>query len=166
MWSVRTRALLLLVIICVGPGRAIAQSRFGIHVFGLSYHYNGRMYSDEHGQARRYEQINPGVGAEYLMRSTDRALFSIDAGAYQDSEDRLNIFAAPAARLKLGSHVLGGGGVVLLTSETYGTPIAPLPVLTGRWGRIALNGTWMPSLNSNEPGAIAMFGTIYLAPKK
>lgn len=154
--------MLLLLTITAAPHTAAAQSRFAVHLFGLSYHYKSRTYRDWYGNLRHYEQVNLGLGAEYLMRNTDRTLISVDAGAYRDSKDRLNMFAGPAVRLKLGSHLLAGAGVVLLTSRTYGTPIAPLPVITARWSGVALNGTWMPSLDSRESGAVAMFGTIYL----
>ena len=156
------RSILLLLALTAATQSAAAQSRFAVHLFGLSYHYKSRTYRDWYGNLRHYEQVNVGVGAEYLMRSTDRTLISFDAGAYRDSKDRLNVFAGPAMRLKFGTHLLAGAGVVLLTSRTYGTPIAPLPVVTARWGWVALNGTWMPSLDSRESGAVAMFGTVYL----
>lgn len=138
-----------------------AQSRFGVHVFGVSYHYQSRVYRDASGATRRYEQLNPGLGAEYLLRD-GRVVVSADGGVYRDSKDRGNAFAGPALRFRVGSHLLVGGAIVAMTSRTYGTPVAPLPLLTARWGHVALNATWIPSLSRQESGAIGFFSTIYL----
>ena len=143
------------------PRVATAQSRLGVHLFGVSYHYKSRTYLDASGARRRYEQFNPGVGAEYLLRSSGRVVLSADGGAYRDSKDRTNVFAGPALRLKAGRHVLLGGAVVLMTSRTYGTPVAPLPLVTVRWTHVALNGTWIPALDRRDSGALALFATVY-----
>jgi len=117
---------------------------------------------DASGVRRRYEQLNVGLGAEYLVRTSARTVVSAEGGAYRDSKDRTNVFAGPALRLKAGSHVLLGGAVVLMTSRTYGTPVAPLPLVTARWTHLALNGTWIPALDSRDSGATGFFATLYL----
>jgi len=131
-------------------------------VFGASYHYQSRTYLDAAGVRRHYEQFNPGVGAEYIVRAGSHALVSGEAGAYRDSKGRTNVFAGPAARLRVIPHLWLGGGIVLMTSRTYGTPVAPLPLLTAKWAHVGANATWIPALDRRESGAVALFGTLYL----
>ncbi len=153
--------IVLLGLVVAVPQTVVAQSRFGIDIFGVSYHYQSRTYLDASGELRHYEQANPGLGAEYVVHSNGRFVVSAEAGAYRDSKDRTNVFAGPALRFRLGPHLLLGGALVVMTSRTYGTPIAPLPVVTAHWKHVGLNGTWIPSLARRESGAFALFSTIY-----
>lgn len=146
----------------VVPRGAGAQSRFGVHVFGVSYHYASRTYQDASGAEHRYEQVNLGLGAEYRVRQSRRVLVTLDGGVYRDSKDRGNLFAGPALRLRAGSHLLLGGGLVAMTSATYGTPVAPLPLLSVRWPHLTANATWIPALSRRESGAVGLFSTIHL----
>jgi hypothetical protein len=155
------RTILLLGPALGAPRLAAAQSRFALHLFGVSYHYQFRTYRDASGVVRRYEQFNPGLGAEYLLHDGKRVVITADGGAYRDSKDRTNIFGGPALRLRVGSHLLVGGGIVALTSRTYATPVAPLPIVTARWSHLGVNGTWIPSLDRRSSGAVALFSTIY-----
>ena len=154
--------LLLLATALAAPHVAAAQSRFAIHLFGASYHYQSLTYRDASGVVRRYEQFNLGIGAEYVVRDSGRVVVSGDAGAYRDSKDRTNIFAGPALRLRAGAHLSVGGALVLMTSRTYGTPLAPLPLVTARWRHVSVNGTWIPALGHGDSGAVALFSTISL----
>jgi hypothetical protein len=159
-------ALIVAIATLLSPGRAAAQERFGVHLFGLSYHYQSRTYQESASERRRYEQTNPGIGAEYIIRDGDRLVVSADAGVYKDSKERGNFFAGPALRARVGSHLMLGGGLVLMTSRTYGVPVAPLPLVTARWSRVAVNATWIPALSRQESGAIGMFTTIYFGRAK
>jgi hypothetical protein len=132
-----------------------------VHLFGLSYHYQSRTYRDAFEVARRYEQVNPGLGAEYVASDGHRTFISIDGGVYRDSKDRGNAFAGPAVRFHAGSHLLLGAGLVALTSRTYGTHVSPLPLITARWTHAAVNATVIPALSRGESGAIGLFTTIY-----
>lgn len=157
-----TRAFLALLVTMpfVAPTTAFAQSRLAVQLFGASYHYQSRTYLDASGTTHHYEQLNLGLGVEYLVSDGARVVTTAQGGAYRDSKDRGNVFAGPAWRLKIGSHLLVGGGVVVMTSSTYSTPIAPLPLMTARWWRASMNATWIPPLTRGESGAIAGFATI------
>lgn len=144
------------------PTALHAQSRFGVNVFGVSYHYRSRTYRDESGAIRRYEQINPGLGLEYLISDGHRFLVTADVGLYRDSKDRGNAFGGPALRAKIGPHLLLGAGLIGLTSKTYAVHVAPLPILTARWKRVSLNAIWIPSVTRQESGAIGFFTTLPL----
>jgi hypothetical protein len=163
MRTLAPRTFLLVAAAMLLPlGRAAGQARFGVHVFGLSYHYRLRTYEDAAGERRRYQQVNLGLGAEYVITQGQRVVLSAEGGVYRDSKDRSNVFAGPALRVRAGSHLMLGGGLVAMTSRTYGTPVAPLPLLTARWSQVAVNATWIPALSRQESGAVAMFTTIYV----
>lgn len=158
----RIEMLLAGALTLAAPTALAAQSGWAVHLFGTSYHYRSRTYRTASGALRRYEQLNFGVGIEYVIHDGDRTLLSADAGLYRDSKDRGNGFAGPACRFKLGSHVLAGAGVIVLTSRTYAVPVAPLPLLTVRWRRADLNTTWIPALSSRASGAFAWFATVHV----
>lgn len=154
--------LVLAAVALTTPEKAFAQTRFGLDVFGLSYHYQTRTYQAAPGVTRRYEQLNLGLGVEYLVRDDKRVLVSADGGVYRDSKDRGNGFAGVSVRLRAASHLLLGGGIVGMTSRTYGTHVAPLPLLTAQWRRMSISTTLIPALSRRESGAIGLFTTIYL----
>jgi hypothetical protein len=160
MWAHPLFLLLAAATLAV-PNSAFAQNSLSVHVFGVSYHYQSSTYLDDAGVTRHYEQLNPGLGVEYLVSDGPRLVTTAEGGAYRDSKDRTNVFAGPAWRLRAGPHLLLGGGIVVMTSRTYGTPVAPLPLVTGRWTHASVNATWIPSLASQESGAVALFATIH-----
>jgi hypothetical protein len=150
------------VLTCAAPRALFAQERFGVHLFGVSYHYQSRTHEDANGILRRYEQFNPGLGGEYVLRQNEHAVITAEAGAYRDSKDGTNVFAGPALRLRFGAHLLVGGAVVVMTTKTIRYPVAPLPLMTVRWRHVGLNATWIPALDRQNSGAVAMFSTFYL----
>jgi len=156
------RAAVIAGVLLLAAPSARAQGSIGLHVFGLSYHYQSRTYTDGSGVARWYDQFNPGLGAEYIVNESSRLLVSGEAGAYRDSKGRRNVFAGPALRVDAGGHLLIGAAVVAMSSKTYGVPVAPLPLVTARWLRAGLTATWIPALSRRESGAVGLFSTIYL----
>ena len=162
MLLMSSRRALLLVLALGAPRCLVAQADLGVHLFGVSYHYQSRTYQDAAGVRRRYRQLNPGLGAEYVLRSNERMVITAEGGVYRDSKDRTNVFAGPALRLRAGSHLLLGGGLVLMTSRTYGIPVAPLPLATAHWSHVGLNATWIPALDRRDSGAAGLFLAIYL----
>jgi hypothetical protein len=158
---VRSAGVIAGVLLFAAPS-ARAQGSIAFHVFGLSYHYQSRTYTDGTGVVRRYDQFNPGFGAEYTVNESSRLLVSGEAGEYRDSKGRRNVFAGPALRVDVGGHLLIGAAVVAMSSKTYGVPVAPLPLVTTRWSRAGLTATWIPALSRQESGAVGLFSTIYL----
>ena len=160
--STLSRGLLILAAVALTPDkRACAQTRFGLDVFGISYHYQARTYQAAPGVTRRYEQLNLGLGVEYVVRDDQRVLVSTDGGVYRDSKDRGNGFAGVALRFRAASHLLLGGGIVGMTSRTYGTHVAPLPLVTAQWRHVSISTTLIPALSRRESGAIGLFTTMY-----
>jgi hypothetical protein len=160
--STFSRGLVVLAAVALAPPkRACAQTRFGVDVFGLSYHYQSRAYQVAPGVARRYEQLNLGLGVEYVVRDDQRVLVSTDGGIYRDSKDRGNGFAGVAVRFRVAPHLLLGGSIVGMTSRTYGTHVAPLPLVTAQWRHVSVSTTLIPALSSRESGAIGLFTTVY-----
>ena len=144
------------------PESAHAQTRLGVDVFGLSYHYQSRTYQIAPGVTRRYEQLNFGLGVDYVVRDDQRVLVSTDGGVYRDSKDRGNGFAGVAVRFRVAPHLLLGGGIVGMTSRTYGTHVAPLPLVTAQWRRVSVSTTLIPALSRRDSGAIGLFTTMFL----
>lgn len=159
-WCVGLSVIVLLVL----PASALAQvqERFGILVFGASYHYQFRTYEDESGTTKKYEQWNYGAGLEFVIHDGHRNLFTVDGGAYRDSKDNANVFGGPLWRFKFTNRLSAGIGLTLLTSPTYeGPTIVPLPVVTYRLNRVSINAVWLPS-GGSDSSAIGFFATLHL----
>jgi hypothetical protein len=147
--------------VAAAPETTSAQERFGIHLFGLSYHYDSRTYLDEHGATQRYNQVNVGLGVRFVARERKKSEFSVEAGAYRDSKRNTNVWGGPIWRFKFTESLRAGVGLVGLSSKTYAVPVAPLPVVTYKYHRLSLNATWIPSLSERESSAIAYFATVH-----
>jgi hypothetical protein len=143
------------------PSNAVAQERFGIHVFGVSYHYQSRTYTDDSGETKKYQPLNFGVGFQYVIREGHRHIFTADGGVYRDSKNHANVFGGVVWRFKFTPWLAAGVGVVGLSSPTY-VPVAPLPVLTWKMmKRASLNAAWIPSLGNGESGSVSLFATLH-----
>jgi hypothetical protein len=162
----KTRGLgYIIIAVTIGlllPSNAVAQQRFGIHLFGVSYHYQSRTYTDASGETKKYQQLNFGAGFQYVISEGQRNILTADAGVYRDSKDRANVFGGLVWRFKITPWLAAGVGVVALTSPTYAVPVAPLPVLTWKVMKEAsVNAAWIPSLGNGESGSITVFATLH-----
>ena len=145
----------------VASTTAEAQSRLtevGVDVFGLSWHYESRTYSDG-AETVRYQQINPGVGLHVRLGDQGRHVWMLKAGGYDDSMGNPSLYAGPVWQYRLVNGLHAGGGILLFRSKSYRTPVIPLPLVTYRAGPVGLNMTWVPPGNEFASGALAFFGT-------
>lgn len=151
-------AVLLLCLAGIGAGAAQA-AQLGVNIFGISYHYKSQTYINN-GSTTDYNQINSGIGVQYAVPAGTRNTWFAEAGIFKDSKAMRARYAALGYKWWPVSYLGGGLAIALLDSESYGVPIAPLPVITVRGGRMALNATWIPALDSTESGAIAFYATV------
>lgn len=143
---------------------AVEASNWGINVYGLSYHWDRE-------QARQNDwdnEFNPGLGVRYQLGSWLKADAIIDAGAYYDSGRNTAVYAAAGLLWPLDRDKRFNLGVALTAfhSDTYnqGDPfIAPIPLFSLRFDRVAVNLTHFPKVgNLNEIHTTAMFLTFPL----
>ena len=155
---------ILPLLICLGaiaaPVQAQASGReLGLDLFGLSWHYSSRTYWHD-GVERRYNERNPGIGVHAVVGARGRHLWMLKAGGYRDSEGHYSRYLGPVWQYRAIGRLSVGAGVLLFDSETYTTPVIPLPLATYRVGPVGINLTWIPASSSEASSAIAVFGTI------
>lgn len=143
---------------------AVEASDWGVNVYGLSYHW-------DRDQARQNDwdnEFNPGLGVRYQLGSWLKADAIIDAGAYYDSGRNTAVYAAAGLLWPLDRDKRFNLGVALTAfhSDTYnqGDPfIAPIPLFSLRFDRVAINLTHFPKVGTlNEIHTTAMFLTFPL----
>ena len=148
--------------VCATSVEAQASLReVGLDVFGLSWHYSGRTYWDGPDE-REYNERNPGIGLHAVLLERGRHQWMLKAGGYRDSEGHYSRYLGPVWQYRAVGHLSVGVGVLLFDSESYTTPVIPLPLATYRVGRVGINVTWIPASSSDASGAIAAFGTVAL----
>lgn len=133
----------------------------GADLFGVSWHYSSSTYFDG-VETRRYQSRNAGAGLHLTFAERGRHVFMLKAGGYEDSMYHQTWFAGPVWQYRLGGGLQAGAGVLLFDSDSYVTPVIPLPLLTYRVGRVGLNMTWVPAGNADASGALAFFGTLVI----
>jgi hypothetical protein len=86
----------------------------------------------------------------------------VKGGFFKDSKENRSLYLGPVYQYKLTNNFHLGGGLLLFDSETYVSPVIPLPLVTYRYKRVRLNGTWVPAGDSSASAAFAIFVTIGL----
>ncbi len=146
------------------PREAGAQGErreFGLDIFGVSWHYDARSYWDG-AEMVPYQERNPGVGLHLRIGGRGRHVWMLKAGGFEDSFRNLSLFAGPVWQYRVLGGLHAGAGVLLFRSESFVSPVVPLPLLTYRAGRVGINATWMPPGEADASGAFAFFGTVVL----
>lgn len=160
--SVRMPQLLLTAALL--SASAVEASNWGVNVYGLSYHW-------DRDQARQNDwdnEFNPGLGVRYRLGNWLKADAIIDAGAYYDSGRNTAVYAAAGLLWPLDRDKRFNLGVALTAfhSDTYNQGdafIAPIPLFSLRFDRVAVNLTHFPKVgNLNEIHTTAMFLTFPL----
>lgn len=149
-----------MVVVCLSV-QCVVADEFGVDVFGLSYHYESTTYV-EGGKENDYNQLNPGLGLHWTFSESDRHIWTAKAGCFEDSKENWSLYAGPVYQYKLTESLHIGGGVLLFGSETYASPVIPMPLVTYRIKPVRLNATWMPAADDSESAAVAVFATITL----
>ena len=143
---------------------AVEASNWGVNVYGLSYRW-------DRDQARQNDwdnEFNPGLGVRYQLGNWLKADAIIDAGAYYDSGRNTAVYAAAGLLWPLDRDKRFNLGVALTAfhSDTYNQGdafIAPIPLFSLRFDRVAVNLTHFPKVgNLNEIHTTAMFLTFPL----
>jgi hypothetical protein len=150
---------LLLAASAVSQAQAVRE--VGADLFGFSWHYSATTYFDG-AATRRYQSRNLGAGVHITLAERGRHVFMLKAGGYEDSMYNQSWFAGPVWQYRLLGGLQAGAGVLLFDSDSYVTPVIPLPLLTYRVGRVGLNMTWVPAGNADASSALAFFGTLVL----
>lgn len=126
-------AVLLLCLAGIGAGAAQA-AQLSVNIFGFSYHYKSQTYINN-GSTAGYNQNNSGIGVQYAVPDGTRNTWFAEAGIFKDSKAMRARYAALGYKWWPVSYLGGGLAIALLDSESYGVPIAPLPVITVRGGK-------------------------------
>ncbi|MBX3506924.1 MAG: hypothetical protein KF895_15710 [Parvibaculum sp.] len=133
----------------------------GVDLFGVSWHYSSDTYFDG-VETRRYQGRNLGAGLHVTLGERGRHVWMLKAGGYEDSMYNQSWYAGPVWQYRVIGGLRAGAGVLLFDSDSYVTPVIPLPLVTYRAGGLGLNMTWVPAGNSEASGALAFFGTLVL----
>jgi hypothetical protein len=151
-----------LLLLLAGPPAAVAEDgRLSLQVYGFSYH------PDREGtrNAGLDNEFNPGLGLKYVVHDDARGSAFVEVGFYRDSGSNAAKLAGAGYQYKLGPRWRLGGALVALQSETYNRGnlfIAPLPIVSYDFGRVALNATYVPAYRDyNE---FAVFGFYFSVP--
>jgi hypothetical protein len=140
----------------------VAQSRLGIDIFGLSYHYQGWTYTDPDGHRTDLSEVNPGAGFAYNLGQSATHEWSIHIGAYRNSFRTASEFAGLAWQWRIGTRFSAGAALLVLHDADGGTRAGPVPLVTFTYRRVALRAILIPSLTEGLSGAIGTFATIRL----
>jgi hypothetical protein len=137
---------------------------WGLNLHGLSYHPDRR---DSEG--KKFNEINGGLGANYIFHNSHHTLAVTEAGFYVNSQSNLTEYASLSWRYKLGTRWSLGAGASFFYSPSYnhGDPfVAPFPVLAFRVKRLALQSIYFPKYKkANENSVFGLYATIYF-PRK
>ena len=156
--AVRVFAFLLVV---AAESQAQRPSEVGVDLFGVSWHYSSDTYFDG-VETRRYQGRNLGAGLHLTLGERGRHVWMIKAGGYEDSMYNQSLYAGPVWQYRVVGGLRAGAGLLLFDSDSYVTPVIPLPLVTYRAGRLGLNMTWVPAGSAEASGALAFFGTLVL----
>ena len=153
---------MFLIMACFGT--ALQAGEWGLNVHGLSYHPDRR---DSAGN--KFNEINGGLGANYIFHNSNHTLAVTEAGFYVNSQSHLTEYASVSWRYKLGTRWSLGAGASFFYSPTYnhGNPfVAPFPVLAFRVKRLALQTIYFPKYKkANENSVFGFYATIYFPGK-
>lgn len=157
------KALAVVGLLTIGAAavRPAAAGEIGVNLFGVSYHYDAREYR-EGDTLKEYNQTNPGAGIQYVLNPSAHGRWFAESGKFRDSKSNAAFYAGLGWKYFPVSAIGVGAALVYLHSETYGVPVAPLPVISARVGAASLNATWIPALDAGESGAIAVYATVHL----
>jgi hypothetical protein len=134
--------------------------RLNLHVFGLSYH------PDREGTRRSDldNELNFGLGLNYIFHNDDRGVASVETGFYYDSGRDWAKFAGIGYQFKLGARWGLGADLLAIQSETYNDGrafVAPLPRLSYDFGPVQLNAVYVPRFQQYNLFAVfALYITI------
>ncbi len=137
---------------------------WGINIHGLSYHPDK---TDSEGN--KLHGFNPGIGLNYAFRDSGHWVLLTEGGIFSNSSQKAAEYVSLSARLKLyrGLSIGPELGVIHSSSYNMGDPIlAPLPVVSFRYHRLAVSAIYFPRYkNVNRNASISAFATIYPAGK-
>ncbi|HZP94083.1 MAG TPA: hypothetical protein VFB20_14555 [Burkholderiales bacterium] len=118
---------------------ALPAEDLGLNVFGLSLHTD---------RSKHYNEINPGLGLHYVFaRPEPEWEIFADSSVYYDSDRNWAKYAALGAQYRFAEAWKAGLAVGYAKSRSYndGKPfVAPIPVLTYEYRRIAFNAVLLP----------------------
>lgn len=121
---------------------AVAASRLGLDLYGLSYHFDRR---DVDGY--KFNETNLGGGLDWVFRrGTDNTFFA-DAGLFSDSYRRTSGCGSVAWTHKLIGPLQGGLGLAIVSTPSVNNGelfMAPAPLLSLRTDRVAIHLAYVP----------------------
>jgi hypothetical protein len=140
-----------------------AAAEWSLNVFGLSYH-------PDRSRARTNgfdNEINPGLGLRYELSAAGAAhVFMLEADVYRDSKRATAKAAGVGYQYRLTERLRAGAALVLFHSRSYNDGdvfVTPLPIVTYRFDKFALNVTYSPRISGvNEVAAFGFYLSIPL----
>lgn len=160
-YAMTLRRSALVLTLLIASAAPLHAGEFGVNLYGLSYHYDARTYVDDNDIVQQYNEINPGIGAQFIIESHKYYEWGAEGGYFNDSKDGLSGYVGAFAKLKSGFGLAAGLGIALLDSDTWGIPAAILPVVTYRYSFLAANATWTPPITDVDSGFFGFYLTIY-----
>lgn len=141
------------------PAREVRADSYllhlNLHIYGFSYH------TDRQGVKRGGldNELNLGLGINYVFRENPRGVSFVEAGYYRDSGRNWAKLAGVGHQFKFDERWRVGGALVGLRSPTYNNGrffIAPLPIVTYDFGAVKLNAIYAP--HYGDYNQFAVFG--------
>jgi hypothetical protein len=137
-----------------------AQSRFGINIYGASYHFE-RERAEELGLDNEF---NPGLGVRYRVPYTERIDWAFDVGIYRDSARETAAVVGAAGLWKATEHLRLGLALALFKSETYNNgdlALAPVPLAAWEWSWLTINMAYAPRIGELNKVSTLSFWLTY-----
>ena len=165
MWIQFCQALILscsmLLFLFNAPSADAASERFGLTVYGFSYHPDLK-----DSQGNKLEGWNPGMGVSWNLKESERFVWNLEGGLYRDSSKDLAEYFSFSCKAKVIPSIRLGAALSLIHSVSYnqGRPIlAPLPVATYWTKFVSVNFLYAPRYKEiNKNSVFAIYATVPL----
>lgn len=119
------------------PSQVFAEE-LGINVYGLSYHKE-RTYTDK-GEEKKWNEINPGAGLNYIFHLKGNHIFFHDGGIYNDSKYRLSSYISSGYKYKLLKNTqIGMAGAFFLSFNKENAGYGILSSISYQYNSITIN---------------------------
>jgi hypothetical protein len=147
------------------PGETLTAGEFGLNIYGLSFHLDRK---DSSG--KKFNEINPGLGMNYVFQNTSKHIVKMDAGLFKNSGSQLAEYVAMGYAYKLRNSLNVGGEVAFLHGKNYnnGRPsLGIVPMLSFRHETVSFNLLYLPRYKEvNRNSAFGLYATIHLPKNK
>jgi hypothetical protein len=152
---------LLLLVCLVSFPTTLFAGEIGINIYGISYHPERR---DSNG--RKFDELNPGVGINYIALEKSKSIFQVNAGIFKNSGGEAAQYIGGGYCYKIGKGFSAGGELVYFHSSSYNngnSTLGIVPMASYRRNSLSFTLLYLPKYkNINRNMAFGFYGTIHL----